>query len=65
MAIVIPNDRILADFQRIVDPIIETIIAMHETQHNLRTTRDLLLPRLISGEIEVRTAEENLEAAAA
>lgn len=31
---------------------------------NLRATRDFLLPKLISGEIEVRAAEEALEAAA-
>ena len=32
---------------------------------NLRTTRDLLLPKLISGEIGLRAAEKELEAAAA
>lgn len=39
--------------------------SLRQTNTNLRTTRDLLLPKLISGEIEVRTAEEELEAAAA
>ena len=35
-------------------------------QHSakLRLARDLLLPRLISGEIDLRTAEADVEAAA-
>lgn len=65
MATVIPSRDVLTNFERLVSPMLETVVMMHETQHNLRTTRDLLLPRLISGEIEVRTAEAELETAAA
>lgn len=61
MAAVIPDNEILSEFERLAGPILDTIAAMHETQNNLRTTRDLLLPKLISGEIEVRAAEEALE----
>lgn len=39
--------------------------SLRQTNTNLSTTRDLLLPKLISGEIEVRASEEELEAAAA
>ena len=39
--------------------------SLADANTNLRTTRDLLLPKLISGEIEVHAAEEELETAAA
>lgn len=65
MATVIPSHDVLTNFERLVSPMLETVVMMHETQHNLRTARDLLLPRLISGEIEVRTAEAELETTAA
>lgn len=46
-------------------PMLEGILVLRRANANLRSTRDLLLPKLISGEIEVRAAEEALEAAAA
>jgi len=44
---------------------IELAAALAASNTNLRATRDLLLPKLISGEIEVRAAWEALETAAA
>jgi type I restriction enzyme S subunit len=35
----------------------ELIESLHDKNQNLRATRDLLLPRLMSGEIELRAAE--------
>ncbi len=39
--------------------------SLTDANTNLRATRDLLLPKMISGEIDVRAAEEALEIAAA
>ncbi len=48
-----PEDSILTRFQEAVEPMLRLIEALRRKNLNLRTTRDLLLPRLISGEIEV------------
>jgi len=57
------------DVQRKADEFLSEIdaqvLCLRVTNTNLRATRDLLLPKLISGGIEVRAAEEELEAAAA
>jgi type I restriction enzyme, S subunit len=50
---VIPADRVLKKFAGIVEPICDHIVSFNIRNRNLRTTRDLLLPRLISGELDV------------
>lgn len=60
-----PDDEILKRFHDYVGPMLELAARLNVQSANLRTTRDLLLPKLISGEIEVRAAEEELEAVAA
>lgn len=54
--ILLPPRKIQADWAALVDPIAtmcRTLIAQNE---NLRRTRDLLLPRLLSGQIDVEVA---------
>jgi type I restriction enzyme S subunit len=45
------------DFSRLATPTIKTIIRLYAKIQNLRRTRDLLLPRLLSGQIELRQPE--------
>lgn len=63
--ILVPDNEALNRFAPMGSDCWASIRSLHQANTNLRTTRDLLLPKLISGEIEVRAAEEELEAAAA
>ena len=53
LTITLPNKIIAKHFDELVDPLIEQIILLSKKNQNLRRTRDLLLPKLVSGEIEV------------
>lgn len=61
----LPPLALVSVFEQIVGEKRRMIGSLTDANTNLRTTRDLLLPKLISGEIEVSAAEEELEAAAA
>ena len=60
-----PQPEQLEKFGEAAKPMFSMVRSLADANTNLRATRDLLLPKLISGEIEVRTAEEELETAAA
>jgi len=49
----IPTDNILNNFNNILEPVVHYIINLIFKIRNLRQTRDLLLPKLISGKIDV------------
>lgn len=51
--ILVPPSSIEQTFNDIVEPICRLIENLIKKSHNLRQTRDLLLPKLISGEIDV------------
>ncbi len=51
--LLLPPSRILKAFLDSVDPIYEQMARLDEINQKLRTARDLLLPRLMSGEITV------------
>lgn len=53
MPIVLPNERILEEFNSIMMPIFEEIITTHFRINLLEKTRESLLPKLISGEVDV------------
>jgi type I restriction enzyme S subunit len=53
LAIAIPTKIIRDEFHKIVQSSLEMIVQLYQTNFNLRQTRDLLLPKLISGEVEV------------
>lgn len=61
----IPDIETLNKYNGVAQSWLDFAATLAASNTNLRTTRDLLLPKLISGEIEVRAAEEELEAAAA
>jgi type I restriction enzyme S subunit len=53
-----PDLLVLEKFQAVVSPIFHNIHALSQKNANLRRTRDLLLPRLIAGEIDVERMVE-------
>jgi len=52
-ALVVPSLGLLQQFRGVVEPIAEQIHALQRQIQTLRRTRDLLLPRLLSGQIDV------------
>jgi type I restriction enzyme S subunit len=61
--VLIPPIAVQMAFERLVEPIVGLCWRLTDKNDNLRTTRDFLLPKLISGEIPVEAAAE-LEAIA-
>ena len=53
-----PADDILSQFDAIVQPLFKQIYSITQQNNNLIKQRDLLLPRLMSGKLEVRKTSE-------
>jgi len=53
LELIVPDEKTAAQFDRLVEPQLAQIINLAKKIHNLRRTRDLLLPRILSGQIEV------------
>ena len=51
--ITVPSQRVLEAFNAVVEPILEQCKTLALQSRSLRTARDLLLPRLMSGELTV------------
>lgn len=62
-ALVVPSASLLAAFDQSVRPMLRMAESLHRKNANLRAQRDLLLPKLVSGKIDVSGAEAELEAA--
>ena len=62
--IVVPSEDKVCLFAGKVLPIIEYRSSLNKRNESLRCTRDLLLPRLLSGQITIPKVDENLERAA-
>lgn len=65
LPILVPDRRTTKHFTELLSPLGRQIEILQDKNSNLRRTRDLLLPRLISGEIEVGAVEGVLAGAAA
>lgn len=65
LAVPIAPKVIMEQFDQLVSPIRKMIEVLVSKNANLRTTRDLLLPKLISGELDVSTLPEPEETLAA
>jgi type I restriction enzyme S subunit len=50
---VLPPDALLRRFEKIAAPMLSRISQSFFTLNNLRRTRDLLLPRLLSGQVSL------------
>ena len=51
--VVFPTDTLIGDFEEVVSPMIEKITMLNKTVLLLTQARDRLLPKLMSGEIEI------------
>lgn len=58
LELLIPDVETAAKFDELVEPMLAAIINYAKKNTNLRTTRDLLLPKLISGELDVSNLPE-------
>ncbi len=56
LELILPDDTTAAHFDQLVEPLLAGIINLAKRVENLRRTRDLLLPRLLSGQISVEAA---------
>lgn len=63
LSVVIPPEPLLRTFDAITKPLYERIARNEHESRTLAQTRDLLLPRLMSGELRVAEAERIVEAA--
>lgn len=63
LQIVVPSSLVEVGFNSIVEPILERVWGALFENRTLVATRDLLLPKLMSGEIRVKDAEKIVEAA--
>ena len=59
--LVVPKESVANHFHEVAAPMLDLTWCLHQRNANLRTTRDLLLPKLISGEIPVEAAAEAME----
>jgi len=57
MEVVIGPEAVMVAFEKAVEPMFGLIRSLNNKANTLRTTRDLLLPRLLSGQINVEAAE--------
>ncbi|WP_082794545.1 restriction endonuclease subunit S [Acetobacter malorum] len=57
----IPSDKILYEFENKTSLLFDRIIKNFDESHTLAQLRDLLLPKLMSGEISIRDAEKMVE----
>jgi type I restriction enzyme S subunit len=51
--IVVPPEALLDEFDQLVDPMLRLVSALREQNRALAATRDLLLPRLVTGRLDV------------
>lgn len=60
--ILVPPKSVLAEFERLAQPICQSIIENFAESRDLATLRDTLLPKLLSGEVSAPAAEELIAA---
>ena len=53
MPVLMPTQAVLRAFETSVQPMLQTVKMTSSRNKTLRRTRDLLLPKLISGEVDV------------
>ena len=57
LEVMYPSNKLITSFETIVKPIDILLMNLLYENENLKQTRDILLPRLISGEIDVENME--------
>jgi type I restriction enzyme S subunit len=53
LKLLVPDEKTAAHFDRLAEPLLAEVINLAKRIQNLRRTRDLLLPRLLSGQVEL------------
>ncbi|MHB8164002.1 MAG: restriction endonuclease subunit S [Methanoregula sp.] len=61
--LVIPPSEVVSQFEMTVEPLAFHVLNMQRKNANLRRTRDILLPKLISGELDVSELDIQIPAA--
>lgn len=56
--VITPNERVAAKADELLTPVLDLVDNLRLKATNLQTTRDMLLPKLISGELDVSAAPE-------
>jgi len=56
--IIIPSNNLLEEFTNLIDPAWKEIISLNKKNQVLRVSRDILLPKLISGELDVSDLDD-------
>jgi type I restriction enzyme S subunit len=56
--VLLPESKVLSAFNSTVEPMARLISTLQKKNSNLRTARDYLLPKLISGELDVSDMPE-------
>lgn len=56
--VILPGEECLLEFSRVAGPLLDRMQVNREENRTLGQIRDLLLPKLISGEIRVKQAEK-------
>lgn len=64
LPVMLPPEQLRTRFSELVSDMLNLVLALHRKNSNLRTTRDLLLSKLISGELDVSTMPEPVTIAA-
>jgi type I restriction enzyme S subunit len=55
-----PNDQVALRFSELISPLFDGILTLQRQTANLRSTRDLLLPRLLSGTVKLAAIKYEL-----
>jgi type I restriction enzyme, S subunit len=63
--VVVPTDPVLKAANAVLAPILDAVIRNDVESRDLGAMRDLLLPRLMSGDIRIKDAERFIEEATA
>ncbi len=58
LPLVVPSQDSIEALNRLAEPIFAQVLTLTRKNANLRRTRDLLLPRLVSGDVDVEGVEE-------
>jgi len=64
LPIVLPPEELVATYENLARVLFDMVLNLERAQRKLAQCRDLLLPRLISGELSLFAAERELEAVA-
>jgi type I restriction enzyme S subunit len=64
LKVCVPDQKVTEQFEQAARPMHDLVLAIERSNRSLAASRDLLLPRLISGQLSVDAAERQLEDAA-